>query len=263
MLIGSSSFTTCHRGHPKTIGANLSLVNTQILYTKLTTYLVLRVGMGVSSFGSWVLGFGFWVLTLVDTQSKYVLHTKLTTYLVFRVGMDLTYRPRIWCSNVFFIISYKILFKNHFNSFFKFAKIKIKNFESPKSIRNYEKKQRLEHQTLGWWFVCPIDPASQCIILKIIGFLKQLLKSKALALAGLWVILHYYRFTVIVFGRIIWKIKHYTHRNLSRDSHCTILLHVRTCSLRLSLSYHPINQETKSTLIFLPISLFLISVIIS
>ena len=28
----------------------------------------------------------------------------------------------------------------------------------------------MEHQTLGWWVVCPSDPASQCIILKIVGF---------------------------------------------------------------------------------------------
>ena len=40
----------------------------------------------------------------------------------------------------FFIISCKIPCKNCFNLFFyKFTKIKIKSFECPKSIRNYEK----------------------------------------------------------------------------------------------------------------------------
>ena len=29
----------------------------------------------------------------------------------------------------------------------------------------------MEHQTLGRWVVCPIDPTSQRIILKIVGFL--------------------------------------------------------------------------------------------
>ena len=31
----------------------------------------------------------------------------------------------------------------------------------------------MEHLRLGWWVVCPIDPASQRIILKIIGFLES------------------------------------------------------------------------------------------
>ena len=35
--------------------------------------------------------------------------------------------------------------------------------------RNCEKKY-LEHQTLGWWVVCPKDQATQRIILKIVGF---------------------------------------------------------------------------------------------
>ena len=33
-----------------------------------------------------------------------------------------------------------MLCKNHFNLFFHFFIIKIKNFECPKSIRNYEKR---------------------------------------------------------------------------------------------------------------------------
>ena len=35
----------------------------------------------------------------------------------------------------------------------------------------------MEHQTFGWWVVCPIDPASQRIILKIVGFYILLLGS--------------------------------------------------------------------------------------
>ena len=33
-----------------------------------------------------------------------------------------------------------------------------------------KKKYYLEHQTLGWWVVWPIDPVTQHIILKIVGF---------------------------------------------------------------------------------------------
>ena len=77
----------------------------------------------------------------------------------------------------FFIISCKILCKNNFNLFvfyyfffYKFTKIEIKSLKCPKSIRNYEINKCLEHQTLGKWVVCPIDPATQRIILKIVGF---------------------------------------------------------------------------------------------
>ena len=52
-------------------------------------------------------------------------------------------RPSVWCSKYyfFFIISCKILCKNRFNLFFyNFTKMKVKSFECPKSIRNYEKK---------------------------------------------------------------------------------------------------------------------------
>ena len=57
-----------------------------------------------------------------------------------------THWPRVWCSKYYFflIISCKILCKNRFNLFsyffYNFTKIKIKSFECPKSIRNYEKK---------------------------------------------------------------------------------------------------------------------------
>ena len=42
--------------------------------------------------------------------------------------------------------------------------MKIKSFEYPKSIRNYEKKY-LERLTLGGRVVCPMDPANQHITL--------------------------------------------------------------------------------------------------
>ena len=53
---------------------------------------------------------------------------------------QMNHRPSVWCSKYyfFFLISCKILCKNPFNYFFhKFTK--IKSFECPKSIRNYEK----------------------------------------------------------------------------------------------------------------------------
>ena len=49
--------------------------------------------------------------------------------------------------------------------------MKIKSFECPKSLRNYERKY-LESQTLGQRVVCPIGPANQHIILQIVGFQK-------------------------------------------------------------------------------------------
>ena len=47
--------------------------------------------------------------------------------------------------------------------FYKITKMKIKSFECPKSVRNYEKKY-LERQTLGLRSICPIGPANQLII---------------------------------------------------------------------------------------------------
>ena len=55
--------------------------------------------------------------------------------------------PSVWCSKYyfFFIISCKILCKNPFKLFififYKITKLKIRSFECPKSIRNYEKKK--------------------------------------------------------------------------------------------------------------------------
>ena len=86
-----------------------------------------------------------------------------------------THQPSVWCSKYysFLIISCKIRCKNCFNLFFcKFTKINIKSFES---IINYKKKC-LEHQTLGWWVVRPIDQAyyiEDCrISRKLPGFAK-------------------------------------------------------------------------------------------
>ena len=49
--------------------------------------------------------------------------------------------------------------------FWKITEMKIKSFECPKSIRNYEKKKYLEHQTFGQRVVCSIGSANQRIIL--------------------------------------------------------------------------------------------------
>ena len=68
--------------------------------------------------------------------------------------------------------------------FYNFTKIKIKSFECPKFIRNYEKNLWLEHQTLDWWVVCPIDPATQRIILKIVEFQLKSIFSPRLMLTA-------------------------------------------------------------------------------
>ena len=46
--------------------------------------------------------------------------------------------------------------------------ISAKNF-----VRNYEKKLYLDYQPLGQRDYRTIDPATQCIILKIVGFLES------------------------------------------------------------------------------------------
>ena len=43
-------------------------------------------------------------------------------------------------------------------------------FQEIKKNNNAWNIRRLEHQTLGNWVVCPIDPATQRNILKIVGF---------------------------------------------------------------------------------------------
>ena len=68
-----------------------------------------------------------------------------------------TNNSSIWCSKYFFfIISCKNCFNLFSQFFYNFTTIKIKTFECPKSIRNYEKKKYLECQGLGRQFVCPI-----------------------------------------------------------------------------------------------------------
>ena len=78
----------------------------------------------------------------------------------------MTHWPSVWSSKYyfFFIISCKILCKNRFNlfSYFFYNFTKIKTFECPKSIRNYEKKIMLG--TSDTWSLSrlshrPIDPA--------------------------------------------------------------------------------------------------------
>ena len=43
----------------------------------------------------------------------------------------------------------------------------------------------MEHQTLGWWVICPSDPATQRIMLKIVGFQMQTVFATAALLTEL------------------------------------------------------------------------------
>ena len=65
--------------------------------------------------------------------------------------------PCIFFHN-FFQNSLQKSFQFFYYFFYEFTKIKLKTFECPTSIRNYEKIKCLEHQTL-------CEPANQCIIL--------------------------------------------------------------------------------------------------
>ena len=75
-------------------------------------------------------------------------------------GTNDSLTKRLMLQVPFFIKSGKILI------------LKIKSFDWPKSVRNYEKQKKkyLECQMLGWQLVCPIGPANQYIILLIDGF---------------------------------------------------------------------------------------------
>ena len=48
--------------------------------------------------------------------------------------------------------------------FHKITKMKVKSFEFPMSITNYEKKKYLERQTLGRRVICLIGPANKRIL---------------------------------------------------------------------------------------------------
>ena len=82
----------------------------------------------------------------------------------------------------------------------------------------------MEHQTLGWWVVHPIDPATKRIILKIVGFQQCYCsalncigeerylffwKKFKLQLTWQWVLTHrwntFQTFTVFLPLRLIWK----------------------------------------------------------
>ena len=74
-------------------------------------------------------------------------------------------------------------FFQFFFFFYNFTKIKIKSLECPKSIRTL--KKCLEHQMLGRWVIRPSIPATQHIILKIVGFSSQALSFSWSLLLGL------------------------------------------------------------------------------
>ena len=113
----------------------------------------------------------------LDFKCSRAEHRNLTIYIIIRwlsgsLG-QITCWPSVWCSKYyfFFIISCKILCKNRFYLFFWFFNNKM--FEFPNKLWK-------EKRMLGWWVVCPIDPASQYIIMKIVGF--QSLKTTTLSL---------------------------------------------------------------------------------
>ena len=56
--------------------------------------------------------------------------------------------------------------------FLNFTQIKTKSFECLKAIRNYERVM-LGTSDACWWVVYTIDPATQRIILKIVGFMSK------------------------------------------------------------------------------------------
>ena len=72
----------------------------------------------------------------------------------------MTRQPSISCSKYysFSVISCKNRFNLFLYFFYKFTKIKIKNFECPNSVKII-KKHCMEHQTLGRRIICPCEPA--------------------------------------------------------------------------------------------------------
>ena len=83
-------------------------------------------------------------------------------------------RPSVWCSNCYFFSWFlakffaKILSIYFLIFFYKITKIEIKSFECPKSINNYEKNNAWN---IRQFFDESFVPSTQCIILKITGFL--------------------------------------------------------------------------------------------
>ena len=69
--------------------------------------------------------------------------------------------------------------------------------------RHYEKNNdmHLEHQTHGRWVVCPSDPATHCVILKIDGFLKQSPRPWLLRLGGFTSISPYNFYLILIIIR--------------------------------------------------------------
>ena len=98
------------------------------------------------------------------------------------------------------------------------TKIKIKRFECLSLLKKMKKKC-LEHQRLGRWVVCPIDPARQCITLKIVGFMKMRIEEPTKVSKSVTSpILDFKRYGLIFFlkvrshslSRIVWSYKFWT-----------------------------------------------------
>ena len=114
----------------------------------------------------------FWVkihYQLILKKQPICICPKIRQSTIWYTGLlrKMTCQPSVWKSKYYFfsMISYKIL-RCIFLFFYEFTKIKPKNFECPKSIRNYDKKC-LEHQMLGWRVICPSNQANQRIILYV------------------------------------------------------------------------------------------------
>ena len=89
---------------------------------------------------------------------------------------QMTHRPSVWCSKYYFFFhnflqnSLQKSFQFIFLFFYNFTKIKIKSFECPKSIRNYEKNNAWNIRRLVDESFVPATPVIQRIILKIVEF---------------------------------------------------------------------------------------------
>ena len=117
----------------------------------------------------------------LSTRSDIFFHTGIHSHeisIANQKSVNLQYNTLVRCSDGTKGLMFQVLFFFHkilqkflqkpfqfiFLFFYKITKIKLKSFECPKSIKNYEKKY-LERQTLGRRVICPIGPANQRIIL--------------------------------------------------------------------------------------------------
>ena len=81
---------------------------------------------------------------------------------------QMTRRPSIWCSKYHFFIWFSIDLghsKLFIFCFYKFIKKKYElnwNFFAKNFAWNCKKEKYFEHQTLGWWVICPRNSVLYC-----------------------------------------------------------------------------------------------------